>query len=265
MIHIYLAGMCIYLLVRDLPARAFDGWSFTTCMRIVGCMYQYSTMPCYMRSSDEEMGLLLLSLPSDNVQHELQRWSPINIPREETMQRIKEMKGCLHTKTESLLYLLPAYLRSAMKRWVYYLCHPTFAVWTSTLITHEHSQRENTAKNKRKDASLRRLTPLLYLLPAYLRSNPAVLVLPFLLHTPLPSLLHPHAASILHPHAMGMGLSSLTPWFLLACWRSQSCSLKRDSRLEMATCVVTEAICKRRSFNTPFLAMNPPSLPLTGC
>ena len=46
--------------------------------------------------------------------------------------------------------------------------------------------------------------------------------------------------------------------FLLASW-----SLKRDTLREMVTCVVTETICRTRSFTIPFLAIDPPSLPPT--
>lgn len=49
---------------------------------------------------------------------------------------------------------------------------------------------------------------------------------------------------------------------LITTWRSCSWSLKRDGLLDISTWVVTEAICNRRSFTAPFLAVDPQSLPL---
>ena len=65
---------------------------------------------------------------------------------------------------------------------------------------------------------------------------------------------------MLHPHAIGVGLSSPPSLLLLACWLRLSWSLKCDTLLEMATCVVTETIWSRRSFTTPFRPTDPPSL-----
>ena len=52
-------------------------------------------------------------------------------------------------------------------------------------------------------------------------------------------------------------LCSLLP---LAAWWSLSASLYRCTRREMATWMVTEIICKRRSLQTPLLARNVPSV-----
>ena len=65
---------------------------------------------------------------------------------------------------------------------------------------------------------------------------------------------------MLHPHAIGVGLSSPPSLLLLASWRSLSWSLKRDTLCEMATYLVTETICRRRSLTILFLAIDPPSL-----
>ena len=52
--------------------------------------------------------LLLFLLPSDNAQHDLQHWSPITFPKEET----SETKGNPRTKSTSLLCQLSACLLS---------------------------------------------------------------------------------------------------------------------------------------------------------
>ena len=54
---------------------------------------------------------------------------------------------------------------------------------------------------------------------------------------------------MLHPHAIGVGLSSPPSLLLLACWLRLSWSLKCDTLLEMATCVVTETIWSRFSLH----------------
>ena len=119
--------------------------------------------------------------------------------------------------------------------------------------------------SEKKHTCLRRLTPFCtyffllfdqpHLLPLFHRS--------FLRHTLLPPLRNSFSASIIHPHAMGVGPSFFPLCLVLASWRSRSCSLKRDTHLEMTTFAVTETIRKRRSFNTLFLDMDPPSLPPT--
>ena len=66
---------------------------------------------------------------------------------------------------------------------------------------------------------------------------------------------------MLHPHTIGVGLSSPPILLLLTSWRSLCWSLKRDTLLKMATCVVTETIWNRPSLTTRFLAVGPPFLP----
>ena len=90
-----------------------------------------------------------------------------------------------------------------------------------------------------------------------------VLVSPFPPSFYMPSLLNSYSTSILHPHAIVVSAYHPFPGPSCTSWRSRSCSLKWDTRVEMATCVDTETICKSRSFNTPRLDMDPPSLPPT--
>ena len=58
---------------------------------------------------------------------------------------------------------------------------------------------------------------------------------------------------------MGVAPLSSPAWLLLASRRSLICSLSRDTLREILTCLGTETLLNRRSFNTPFPAIDPPS------
>ena len=134
------------------PAGSCNGWCYplessTSCTAV-----QVIVLACIHL-------LLLLPLPFDILQRDLQRQSLINIPRK------------------------------------------------------KNQTRERRKEKRKKDTSLRRLTPfcahfqLVIDLPHLLSLfHPS-----FLLHTPSLSILNSYSASTLHPHAMGMGLSSPPP------------------------------------------------------
>ena len=74
------------------------------------------------------------------------------------------------------------------------------------------------------------------------------------------------AVSELHPHAIGVGLScqsSSPPLLLLAPWRSLSWSLFEARHPPRNGDLCIEMIWSRCSFTTPFLVIDPPSLPPT--
>ena len=114
------------------------------------------------------------------------------------------------------------------------------APWASMSITHKHHNQKK-EENKRREEKKGYLLPKTNPFRIYFDSLSSICptccpcsTLPsYYTQTLSPSLLNSYPASIFNPHAMGLRLSSPRPW-LLASWRSITCSLKRDPLRDMA-------------------------------
>ena len=138
--------------------------------------------------------------------------------------------------------LKPRALSKAYICCYYYACHPTMCSMSLNVDNSKHSRKKKTTETKETYAQSL-TTTYVYFPLCFIYNTPFVVLAPssvsrcalyvlFLNPKPHPSSIPTPSVWVCHPH----------PLLLLASWRPLSWSLKRDTILEMATCVATETI-----------------------